>query len=1015
MIKKIFLSMQAMIFLLLAFAISSALATVVEAYYNTDAAWAYVYGTLWFGTIQVLLGINLAYGIYKYKIYGKKKFAVSLFHISFLFILIGSILTRYFGFEGTMHIREKSQSDTITSSKIYIQLLSKEKDKIISSYLSKYISTDSDNDFKLNLDIADNQAVLSYKDFMLNGALRWTKANKGIPIISIVFSDEKNRKEITLKDQESLEIGDLSFSFNKEPTKDKFIKISLKDGKFFINSNQKVEQINKKDFSKTKLQKNTENAIANSNLYTFDGINFTFSKLLIKAEQKVVPISGMGNNAIIANLAYKGEEKEVYMFFADEPKTVNLAGKEFQVVWSARYTKLPFSIYLEDFEISRYPGSNSPSSYSSKVKVLDSNITLPYHIYMNHVLDYQGYRFFQSSYDKDEKGTILSVNKDPGKFTTYFGYFLLIIGMFFNFFNPNSRFNKLSKMISKGGFKNYILVLLMSCFLTNLEANAEFKIPKEHSDKLASLIIQGYDGRMEPLDTLSKELLNKIYKKESYGKLDSSSVILSIMLNPEYWQNAEIIRISNDELKEILGLSKSQKYAKFGDFYTRGADGKTHYKLSSLIENANIKPASKRGKFDKEVIKADERLNIFYMIYVGDIFKIIPKENDPNNTWYSPFNAMKFFPKEEAEKVLVLLDDYFSSILRAQESGNFSKADIALQNIKQYQIKHAKNIIPSQNKLKFEILFNKLKIFKNLMPFYFIGGILLLFFVFLQILRPNFKLKLIFKSIYAFNILIFIIHTLGLGLRWYISNHAPWSNAYESLVYIAWALSLSGIFFSKKSAISLALTCILAGVTLFVAHLSAIDPQITTLQPVLDSYWLTIHVSVITASYGFLGLCSLLGAFTLILFLMQNDKNNLISQNIKEATHINEMSMILGLCLLTVGNFLGGIWANESWGRYWGWDSKETWALVTILIYAAVVHFRFIPKLNNQYSFAIASMFAYWSVIMTYFGVNFYLTGMHSYAAGESVAVPNSVWISALLMLVLAVFAFFKRKFALRL
>ena len=189
---------------------------------------------------------------------------------------------------------------------------------------------------------------------------------------------------------------------------------------------------------------------------------------------------------------------------------------------------------------------------------------------------------------------------------------------------------------------------------------------------------------------------------------------------------------------------------------------------------------------------------------------------------------------------------------------------------------------------------------------------------------------------------------------------------------------------------------------LFVAHLSWIDPQITNLQPVLRSYWLTIHVSVITASYGFLGLCSLLGIFTLLLFALQGkSENTRLSTNILEATRINEMAMILGLCLLTFGNFLGGVWANESWGRYWGWDSKETWALISILVYAAVLHMRFVKCLNSQLTFAVASMFAYWVIVFTYFGVNFYLTGMHSYAAGDAVQVPAFVYVIGIGMFVL--------------
>jgi cytochrome c-type biogenesis protein CcsB len=290
----------------------------------------------------------------------------------------------------------------------------------------------------------------------------------------------------------------------------------------------------------------------------------------------------------------------------------------------------------------------------------------------------------------------------------------------------------------------------------------------------------------------------------------------------------------------------------------------------------------------------------------------------------------------------------------------------------------------------------------------------LLGFIFAKMLKPKLKIEKITKIVYVVNIAAFVIHTFGLALRWYIAEHAPWSDGYESMIYIAWAIALSGIFFSKQSIVSLSLTSILAGVTLFVAHLSWMDAQITTLVPVLKSYWLNIHVSVITASYGFLGLCSLLGFFTLILFIMKkkglNDaRNEEIQRNIIEATRINEMSMILGLSLLTIGNFLGGVWANESWGRYWGWDPKETWALVSILIYAAIVHFRFVPSLNNQFAFAVASTLAFASIIMTYFGVNFYLSGMHSYAAGDPVPIPMFVYYTVAVVFSVIALAYPKR------
>jgi len=189
------------------------------------------------------------------------------------------------------------------------------------------------------------------------------------------------------------------------------------------------------------------------------------------------------------------------------------------------------------------------------------------------------------------------------------------------------------------------------------------------------------------------------------------------------------------------------------------------------------------------------------------------------------------------------------------------------------------------------------------------------------------------------------------------------------------------------------------------------DPTVTNLVPVLQSYWLSIHVSMITASYGFLGLGALLGFLTLILFIFKTTKNEkLIGLSIKELNAINEMSLMIGLVMLTVGNFLGGVWANESWGRYWGWDPKETWALVTILVYAVVVHLRFIKAIYSPFAYSVISLLSFTTVLMTYFGVNYYLAGMHSYAKGDPVPVPDFVPVTYAIIFVFIAIAWTKRK-----
>jgi len=541
------------------------------------------------------------------------------------------------------------------------------------------------------------------------------------------------------------------------------------------------------------------------------------------------------------------------------------------------------------------------------------------------------------------------------------------------------------------------------------------KYDKNHAEKFGEILVQSADGRIKPIDTISTEVLNKVYRKSTYRGLSANQVLLSMMASPAEWQAQPMVHVFHPELKKILGMDKNEKKATFNDFFEK--DGNYAYKLQKYAEEANRKKPANRNKLDKDVIKVDERVNIVYFVYTGDIFKMVPKIGDPNNKWYSPKSAISMFPKSESDDVRSLLAGYFDALSIGMEEGQWEEANKAVDRIMSYQEQYASDIMPSPSRISAEKFFNKAGIFQKLTPFYLISGLILLFSIFAKMIKPSISLKWVTKIVFGVTILAFIMHTFGLGLRWYIAQHAPWSDGYESMIYIAWAVALAGLFFSKQSVVSLALTSILAGVTLFVAHLSWMDPQITTLVPVLKSYWLNIHVSVITASYGFLGLCGLLGFFTLILFAIKSKdkktkKNEEIDRNIVEATRINEMAMILGLSLLTVGNFLGGVWANESWGRYWGWDPKETWALVSILIYAAIVHFRFVKGLNTQFAFAVASTVAFASIIMTYFGVNFYLSGMHSYASGDPVPIPDFVPVTYTILFVVIVIAFRNRKLA---
>jgi cytochrome c-type biogenesis protein CcsB len=314
------------------------------------------------------------------------------------------------------------------------------------------------------------------------------------------------------------------------------------------------------------------------------------------------------------------------------------------------------------------------------------------------------------------------------------------------------------------------------------------------------------------------------------------------------------------------------------------------------------------------------------------------------------------------------------------------------------------------SKTTLEIYYNKLNVFSNLFMYYFMIGFLFLVILIIRIFNPNI-LSSIVKLVQFLILLGFLYQTLGLAARWIISGHAPWSNGYESMIYISWATMLAGIIFSKTSRMTLAATTLVTSLFLMVAHLNWLDPEITNLVPVLNSYWLMIHVSIITASYGFLSLGAVLGFFSLVLIILTNSatKQKLL-RTIKELTLINEKSITIGLFMLTIGTFLGGVWANESWGRYWGWDPKETWALVSVLVYAFILHMRLIPALSGIYTFNLATLVGIWSIIMTYFGVNYYLSGLHSYAAGDPMPIPNFVYYLIAITLLTAIFARVKYK-----
>ena len=684
--------------------------------------------------------------------------------------------------------------------------------------------------------------------------------------------------------------------------------------------------------------------------------------------------------------------------------------------YGSKVLTLPFSIKLNDFQLDRYPGSMSPSSYASEVTVFkEDGSNYDYRIFMNKTLHQGNFLFFQSSYFPDETGTVLSVNNDPGKWPTYLGYFLLSIGLILNFFDKKSRFWKLSKSVNTNTLASLTFGILLTfssvpLLAENTDYNDILKVDKTQiylenfknnslitADKFAHLVTQGSMGRMKPTSTLNRDILSKVSGKTSFLGMNADQVILGMLSRPEVWRSIKMIKIKTPKLKKYLGIDLSRKYISFSEVFK---DGK--YILGEETEQAMQANPNLRGTYEKDLIKIDERLNILYSVYNGNIFKIFPKNSlfsdKAATTWYTPLDAIKEFVGENQSEVEKMTRGFVSSVIQEK----WSSANNFIDSIQKYQHTVGEEIILSKSDIENEIFFNNLDLFFKITLAYVLLGFVMLVIAFIIVFNP--KIKPI-KTTYIFFVILFILfsfHTFGMGFRWLISGHAPWSNTYESLLYISWSAIFAGVVFFRKSLLALSASVIVAGIFMFTAHLTGIDPQITNLVPVLKSYWLTIHVSVLTASYGFFGLAAILSYMTLIMFIFRKDKPH-IDDTIKNVVSIIEIALTIGLVALTIGNFLGGVWANESWGRYWGWDPKETWSYVSIVIYVIVLHLRFVKTLNTPFILASAALVSFSTILMTYFGVNFYLSGMHSYATGDPVPVPNWIYyVSAIIIITIA-------------
>ncbi|WP_089373506.1 cytochrome c biogenesis protein CcsA [Dokdonia pacifica] len=1049
----------------------------------------WVYNSWWFTLIHILFVINFLGNIARFKLFRKEKITTLIFHISFIFILIGAGITRYISFEGVMPISEGETESTFLSEKTYLEVLVQgeidgqpmqrtlDKELMLSPRLS--------NNFTWNTDFNNDPIKITHNKFIGGAEEGFIEDEAGDLHLKIVETgDGGGRHEHFLKEGELVNMHNVLYAFNK-PT-DGAINIGFDGENYTIRSPFEGEYKVMATQTDYTFVKDSVQPLKLRSLYNLQGILFVLPEPAVRGRSGIVEKEFKEKNqqdALFVDVTANGETKTVGLLggkgYSNNKKEIEVGGYKMYLSYGSKSLELPFSIKLKDFIAKKYPGTQSSyESFTSKITV-ESDETFDYDIYMNHVLDHKGYRFFQASFKDEERTTILSVSHDFwGTWVTYIGYFLLYIGMMLILLDKGSRFGDLKKSLKKIKAKKEKLTILLLVFafakaetafsqdintsavviqdtIASLEEKQEpilpilssgddhvdhqntqptktqidsaivaNAVPAEHAAKFGRMIIQDDSGRMMPINTYASMLLRKISRSDQYAGLNADQVLLSMMENPIIWNYVDVLYLKkgNDSIRNVIGVPSDVKNFKVMDFFTD--DFK--YKLEPYLAQAFSEATP--TVIDKEFRDVALRLGLLDRTLSKKILKILPKPNDSNNEWISPIAAGDGgYRATDSVIAHQIFPAYLLSLRKAKVDGDYSDANKILEGIEKFQRRLGGDIMPTAEKIDAEILYNNNDPFTKLYWMYMLASFFMICFVIVEIFSPSKFVSFMVNAGLVMITLLFLLHTGSLIWRWYISGHAPWSDAYESVLYVAWATMFFGLAISiqdwtatrkvysihkvnklmtpfaivgaglgafadilvdkKSSALAVSSIAFVTGFILWAASMNWMNPEIANLQAVLNSYWLMIHTAVIVASYGPFTIGAILGIVSLLLMIFTTKENKeKMDLNIKELTVINEMALTVGMVLLAIGTFLGGQWANESWGRYWGWDPKETWALISLIVYAFVIHMRLIPGLRGRWLFNLLAIISLGSVLFTYFGVNFYLSGLHAYQSGGDIA-----------------------------
>lgn len=638
--------------------------------------------------------------------------------------------------------------------------------------------------------------------------------------------------------------------------------------------------------------------------------------------------------------------------------------------------KLPFSLCLQKFEAKMHDGTNAVADYSSKFTVIDGDDKSEGEVSMNNIYSHRSYRLYQSSYDEDGKGSVLAINADPyGIPVTYTGYALLFISLVWMLIDPKGGYRKLLKspLLKKGALMTALILSMGNIQTLHAESATgnlqNAVLPKETAEKFGELHIL-YNDRICPVQTFALDFCKKIYGARSYQGLTAEQVLSGWIFYGNVWTNEPFIKIKSGEMKTAMNLPD---YASLNTFFNREMGG---YTIGQYVQEYYN---GQQDKFHQQAADIDDKIRIIMELREGISLKVLPYTFTKNvkatkdhpfikagtTTWFAPVDKL---PLAVEHQHALYIKNVFSLLYGDVQKGNMDRVNIFFDKMLKYQEVSSGSSLPSKIQYQAERINNDFPFATILFMVNLTLGFIALFYTIYRMTK-NRQLKALDITLPILLCISFLALTFGLALRWIISGNVPLSNGYESMLSVAWLVLLISIFMQFRIRIVMVFGFMLSGFFLLVSHINQMDPAIGQMMPVLNSPLLSIHVSIIMMSYALLSLTFICGIMGICL-----------RSHGEELQALSRIFLYPALTTMGFGIFIGAIWANVSWGNYWSWDSKETWALITFMIYAVVVHTQSLPVFRKPLVYHIYITLAFMSIAMTYFGVNYFLTGMHSYA-----------------------------------